>query len=214
MRFLILALFLAHFLALTAQASLLTFQPGANEIEKVKISNGASGIVENQAIKLTTVGSGLRYKKVAFVKASVYVGELLVEDPSKFVRTLDGALPSIDLQNALAIRMTMLRDVDAKKMMEAFQEGLKMNGISMDREVIKDFLAAVQAGAEAKEGKAALVLIFKNPAGGESLIYEDFNGKITFMNAEKGLARTIFSIWLGKMDDAGLESLRKSLIGY
>lgn len=209
MQFLILFLFYA----LPAHATILSFQAGNAEIEKVKLSSSASGNVEGKNLKLSSVGAGLRYKKVAFVKAKVYVGELFVDDPAKLIRSSEGAVASIDQLKAIAIRMIMMREVDAKKMSAAFEEGLKENGISLDKQEIRAFLSAVQAGSEAKEGKAAMVLGLKLDGGDEAIVYEDCEGKTSTLRGESGFIRSIFSIWLGKMNDSGLENLRKGLLG-
>jgi hypothetical protein len=208
--------FLAVFLPLfcpIASAGVLSVTPGAKEIEKVKVSTEAKAKVGDRSYILKVVGAGLRYKKIALFKADVYVGELMMDAPEKFVRTIEGALGSLAQQKAVAIRMSFLRDVEGKKVSSSFEDGLEENKVSLDSANVKAFLEAVKGGGESKKGTTLVVLGEKLAGGKEAVSWEDANGKLTTISGDAGLVKTIFSIWLGEIDDSGLESWREETLG-
>lgn len=212
MRLFVFVTLLSVSLAPSASAGLLTVTPGSAEIEKVKVGSAATAKVDGRSHSLKLVGAGLRYKKVALFKADVYVGELFVDAPEKFTKTKDGALASLAAQKAAAIRMTMLRDVEGEKVSGSFKDGLEENKVEIGGNV-KAFLDAVKSGGEAKKG-TTLVLVGEKLAGGkEAVSWENGEGKVTTVTGEAGLVKTIFSIWLGEIDDSGLESLRDEILG-
>ncbi|MGZ3650861.1 MAG: chalcone isomerase family protein [Bdellovibrionota bacterium] len=197
----------------TAQASVLTSEPGSGVVEGVKISPFAKAKVGNHAYSLRLVGAGLRYKKVAFIKAKVYVGEFFVDAPEKIIKSSDGALASLSTQKAMAIRMTFVRDVDGEKVSNGFKEALETNKVKLDTPAVKSFLDAVKAGGEAKDQKTLVVVGEKLDGAKEQISYENAAGKLVVISGDAGFVRDIFSIWLGKIDDSGLENLKNSILG-
>jgi hypothetical protein len=194
-------------------ASVLTMGPGLHDVEGVKVSQEGKAAVDGRAYSLKEVGAGLRYKKVALFKARVYVGELLMDAPEKFQKNGDKALDSLGEQKAVAMRMTFLRDVDGAKVSDSFREALEENQVKLDSPAIKEFLEAVKSGGEAKE-KATLIVIGEKLAGGrEAVTFESSSGKASTVNGDSGLVRSVFSMWLGKIDDSGLEHLKKAILG-
>lgn len=158
-------------------------------------------------------GAGLRFKKVAFIKAKVYVGELFAVDPAKVKKSADEALASIADQKAIALRMTFLRDVDGEKVSGGFKEALEVNKIALDDVNVKAFLEAVKKGGEAKDKKTLVVVGEKLAGGKEVITYENAAGGVVSIEGGEGWVRKIFSIWFGKIDDSGLESLKKEILG-
>lgn len=203
---------LSTLLATSAFAGMLTVTPGSAEIEKVKVSSAAAAKVADRSYSLKLVGAGLRYKKVALFKADVYVGELFVDSPEKFTKTREGALASLANQKAAAIRMTFLRDVEGEKVSSSFKDGLEENKVEISGNV-KAFLDAVKGGGESKKGSTLVLLGEKLAGGKEAVSWETGAGKVTTISGEAGLVKTIFSIWLGEIDDSGLESLRDEMLG-
>ena len=110
--FLPLGLALLGFNALTCQGAVLFSSAGGKEIENIKVSDEAKATIGDRNYALKLVGAGLRYKKVAFIKAKVYVGEFFVDAPEKIHRDSSKALSSLENIKAAAIRMTFLRDVE------------------------------------------------------------------------------------------------------
>lgn len=196
-----------------AIAGLLQVSLGTREIEGVKISQEAKATVAERSYALKTVGAGLRSKKVAFFKAKVYVGELLLDAPEKFQPTLPGALPSVDLQKALAMRLTFLREVEGEKVSRSFRDALEENQVNLESPEIKAFLAAVPTGGEAKEKSTLVIFGERFGAGKESVSFEGPNGKLVTIPGGTGFVRSVFSIWLGKMADSGLEHLKNEILG-
>lgn len=194
-------------------AGLLTVSPGAKKIEGVVVSQEALAKVAGRSHLLKLAGAGLRYKKVALFKADVYVGELLMDAPEKMLRTKEGALDSLVKQKAVAIRMTFLRDVAGEKVGSSFKDGLEENNVDISAGSVKAFLEAVVNGGESKKGSTLVVLGEKLADGTEAVSWESSSGKVTTIGGEAGLVRKIFSIWLGKIDDSGLESLRDQMLG-
>ena len=159
------------------------------------------------------MGAGLRYKKVAFIKAKVYVGELFVDAPEKFQKSRNGALGSLSGERAVAIRMTFVRDVDGAKVSNGFKEALEENKVKLDAPAVAGFLEAVKAGGEAKDKTTLIVIGEKLLGGKEAVSYESAAGKVVTVTGGAGLVQDIFSIWLGKIDDSGLENLKNEILG-
>lgn len=205
----LLFMFLTLALLPSAPAAVLTSVPGTAEVEGVKIASAAKA----SGVSLALVGAGLRYKKVAFIKAKVYVGEFFADAPEKIVKTADGALASLSAQKMVAIRMTFVRDVDGEKVSNGFREALEENKVKLDGPAVKQFLDAVGSGGAAKNKAALTVVGEKRPGGKEAVSYESATGKLVTVEGEPGFVHDIFSIWLGKIDDSGLENLKEEILG-
>lgn len=193
---------------LISSAATLETQPGDKALEGVKLAKSA----KFSGKALEAVGAGFRFKKVVFVKAKVYVGELFLDKPADFVRTTEGALASLDKSSALAMQLTFLRNVEAKDVQGAFQDALKENGVNVEEPAMKKFLEAVKAGGGAMDGKT-LVVAAERKGGKEIVTYEDSAGKAEAIEGGAGFIRQIFSLWLGKPTDSGVENLQEGILG-
>lgn len=185
-----------------ASAALLTGEGKGPVIEKVVTSQSA----QSGATRLQLVGAGLRAKKVAFIKVRAYVAELFAADPAAWKRDENEAAVSL-AQQSWALRLHFLRDVDAAKVSGSFKEALEANKVDLTAPGIKEFLKAVEAGGDAKEGQVLSFLFDK-----DKLTYEAPNGTLSTIIAPKGFATQILSIWLGTPADSGLTELKKSLL--
>jgi hypothetical protein len=114
--------------------------------------------------------------------------------------------------NGLAMRLTFLRDVDAKDVQSAFREALEKNKVEVEEASVKKFLELVRAGGSAKEGKT-IVVAAERKAGKEYLTYEDSAGKAETFEGAPGTIQRIFSLWLGEPADSGVENLQRGLFG-
>lgn len=199
---------LALLCPLLAPAAILETTVGDKALEGVKLAKSA----KFHGKALEPVGAGLRFKKVAFIKAKVYVGELFLDKPADFVRTTDGALASLDKSSASAMQLTFLRDVDAEDVQGAFEDALKENGVNVEDAAMKKFLGAVKAAGGAKDGKT-LVVAAERKGGKEFVTYEDSAGKAETIEGGPGFIRQVFSLWLGKATDSGVENLQQGLLG-
>lgn len=198
-------------LPLLASAGALEGTPGSKEVEGVKISREAKLTVAGRTHTLRLFGAGLRAKKVAFFTPKVYVGELLVSEPSKLPRQPAEALQALPQQKAVVMRLTFLRDVSAEKVEGALRDGFSLNKVNVASAPIKAILAAVLAGGEVKEGKSILFVGEFLPGGKEVVSFENAAEKLTSIDGESGSVRSLFSAWLGEAPDSGLEKFRGEL---
>ncbi|NUM88118.1 MAG: chalcone isomerase family protein [Bdellovibrionales bacterium] len=206
-----LAMLFIALLTVAAQGAVLDTIPGTTELEGVMISKGGTAKVENP-IALTTVGAGIRKKKVAVIRLNVYVAELLVSDGAKYVRTNEGALSSLDNMQAVAFQMTFLRTVDAEKVQSSFRDGLDENDEALARRAdVAQFLEAVKNGGEAVE-KGTLRIVAERQGEKEIVVYENTKGEAVKIVGAGGFIRALMSIWLGAPADGGLEDLKENLI--
>ncbi|MGE3263323.1 MAG: hypothetical protein AB7K68_16200 [Bacteriovoracia bacterium] len=185
--------------------------PGDQKIEDIALSDTGDFPVRSGTVKLQRISAGLRYKKVVFVKAKVYVAQLFGSDPGKFKRSETDALPSLKEQKNVAIHLTFLRGVDAETIQKAYLDGVRENGFSAEEPGVKEFLAAAGAGGDGKEGSIIAISAERMKDGTEHISYVGPNGKTSEIDGPAGLIAKVFSIFLGKTTDSGLESLKKDL---
>lgn len=221
-KYLISSLFggVALFLAASQDASaagILTLESSGRSIEGVAISK--SGVLKGQSgdIPLVTIGAGVRVKKVAILNVKVYVAQLLVGAPAEMDRSDAGAASSILKQKTMALTLDFLRDVDTDKLITAFEDGLRANGInpSQDSET-SAFLNAVRKGGNASEGDQFVIAGEKlqgREGSVEILTIEHPKGKPQSISGQSGFLKKIFSIWLGTPSDSKLQDLKQSLLG-
>ena len=190
----------------------LTVVPGSQTCEGVNIPKAATLNLPDRQLGMTTVGFGLRQKKVAFIPVKVYCASVLVSEPASFVRSAanDAALVSLDKMQANAIRLDFVRTVDAATVKSSFAEALTANKVDLNSTNVKAFLNAVATGGDAQSGKALTI------AGNEKtgvVLYEDTNGKIQQVQGDAKLVHDVFSIWFGVPADDGIAALKSELIG-
>ena len=169
--------------------------------ENVKLTNGAT------SSQLKRVASGLRYKKVAFITANVYVGQLFSN-----VKVDQSSLSSI--QDSLAknppsvMTLTFLRDVGAEKLSNGFKETLSENKVKIDQEPFNQFLETVKTAGDMKEGES-YALVF----GSNSFSFSAHGKEFYHLDqASSEILNSLMMIWFGKAPDSGLESLQKDLL--
>lgn len=206
------AFFTLTLVAPEVHANVLSLEPSGKTIENVAISKSASAMVEGRQYALTTVGSGVRAKKIAIVTIKVYVGQLLVADPARFSRTMDGALDSVGTMKSAAIRLDFLRTVEAQTVQSSFKDSLLVNQVDLNLPALHEFLDTVASGGDATQGKALTLIGEKLTESTDAVTYEDTAGKVTTITGPTGFMRDIFSIWLGKSADSGVEHLKRLLI--
>ena len=205
------ALFASLLFPLLGVAAMISGEGSAGSMEDVSLPAKVRLEVQGRSTSLSSVGFGLRFKKVVLVKAKVYVGQLFLSEPNSFVRDRAKALDSLQSAKAVVMQMHFLRDVEGKTLEEAFRDSLKENKVSIDQEPIQKFLAAVKAGGPAKEGKA-LVVAGEKVGGKELVTYEGSDGKPITIEGGEGFRRQVFSLWLGEPTDSGVENLQEGLL--
>ncbi len=206
------AFFTLSLVAQDARANVLTLDPNGKSLENVALSKGGSVDIAGRQFSLTTVGAGIRTKRIAIVNIKVYVAQLLVAEPSRYTRTMDGALNSLNSMKEAAIRLDFLRSVDAQTVQSSFRDSLLANQVDLNRPAIREFLDAVSNGGDAHQGKPLTLVGERLSDSVDAITYEDTTGKVTTIMGPAGLVRDIFSIWLGKPADSGVENLKKLLV--
>lgn len=195
-----------------AKAGILTPVSATTELDGVKIVSKGSLQLGNNSYTMDIAGSGIRKKQVAIFKASVYVAQFFVSDISKFKRgSAAEANDSIPSMAAVAITITFLRDVEAKKLFSAFEEGFKANGIAIDSVEMKDFLEKVKTSGEAKKG-SAWVIAGEKRDGVEQIYLENSEKRLDIVKGPTGFIHKVFALWFGKPTDSGLEDLQKQIL--
>jgi len=182
---LILPLMLCTQLALAAEIA------GVKVDERVKL--GSSELQLN--------GAGVRTK--AFFK--VYVAGLYL--PEKKTTVVD----VLALPGAKRVSMRMMRELSAKQLTDALDEGIRDNTPSAEQEALKDRLAELTATMSAlqsaKEGDV-IALDWVPESGTRVMLNGEAKGKAI---AGEDFYRALLRIWLGDNPVSG--SLKKALLG-
>lgn len=201
-------------ISLAAQSSfgsILQSQPGTKSVEGINVAKTAEADVDGTKTTLTTVGAGLRTKKVVVMTVKVYVAQVLAAEPEKFARTDQGALDSIATQPAAAVQLTFLRSVDAATVQSSFKDALVANKVALNKAEIGAFLSAVSTSGDAQDHKT-LTIATSTSAAGDVVVYEGTQGQATTIRGPKGFARDVLSIWLGTPSDDGVAKLKAQLL--
>jgi hypothetical protein len=196
---------------LLSLAAVISGEGDGGTLEGVKVPAKARVEIQGRVSTVSSVGVGLRFKKVVFVKAKVYVGQLFLSEPEALKKSRKEALDSLNGVKVAAMQMHFLRNVDAPTVQEAFRESFKENKISLDQEPIQKFLTAVKAGGGAQEGKT-LTVIGEKVGARELVTYEGTDGKPVTIEGGGGFRREVFALWLGEPTDSGVENLQEGLL--
>ncbi len=207
-----LALMTTLSLGFSAHAALLKLTPGPNSNNGVTISTGGTATIDGKDFDVSTVGSGLRSKKVLVANVKVYVAQLLVSSTNAFVRKDAEALKSLEDSQTVAMQLTFLRSVEADKVKVSFRDAFDANNVDINNPAIKQLLTAVEKGGDATSGGTLTFVANKHSDGTETLIYEDTAGKQVTVKGDRGLTHDVFSMWLGNPADDGIAALKKSLL--
>lgn len=193
-------------------AALLTPSGPAEKIENISTYKAATSNIENENIVLSSIGTGLRAKKVVFLSVKVYVGQLFVHSADEFKKSINEPLAALKNQRTVAMQLHFLRDVDAENVQKSFIEALKANKVNTEDSSIKQFLDAVKKSGEAKQGKSLTILGSTLKDGSEVIYYETTSGAVSEIKGSKGFIEKIFSIWLGTSADDGVAQLKKNIL--
>ena len=195
-----------------SNAALLSYEQGNLQIEGVNLNRTAavtdpSGAATN--MKMDLLGAGLRSKTVLFVGVKVYVLQLFADNKPQFSRDAN-AVTSLNPAQFVAIKINMLRTVDAATLAVSFREAIQANGIAIDAE-LTTLLNLIETSADGVSGKSISLLLKSTPAG-TNVYYEDTNGQLKSFSGTASIKAKILSIWLGKPADPGLAALKASLL--
>lgn len=179
-------------LCAVVMAVVLALPAAAKEVSGVQFPDTVT--VEGKELKLN--GAGLR-KKFVF---NVYVAGLYLQNPSQSAQQV------IESDQVKRVRMSMLRDLEKKAIVEAIEEGFKKNA--------KDRLPALQQRLDTFT--AAIPDLKK----GDDLVLTYTPGKGTTIESKAGqkisvegkdFSDALFSVWLGKSPVD--ESLKEGMLG-
>jgi hypothetical protein len=203
---------LALAIAGEANADLLTLTPTNDKLEGVSLSSGATANVSGKSVPVTTVGSGLRVKEI-FIPIKTYVAQLMVSDAGRFVKTADGALPSMDNQKAVAVYLSFLVNAPNRELVQSISDSLSANGISTSDPDVVEILDKVRSVGNFNKGNSIAIVMTKNPEGTNTVYFENSSSKAgSQFTGSKDLIHKIMSCWLGTPADDGLADLKASLL--
>lgn len=211
-------MFLSAVIALTtvtAQASLLTLKKEVKKVDVVSVAAGATANVDGKALDLTTLGAGLRSKKVLFMNVKVYVGQLMTDNVGAVdLKNPNAVLANLGNNNASAFTMTFVRSVTSDQLTVAFRDGFNANNVDMNAAPIKDLLAAVTAAGDVSTNDTLTFLVIKNADGSEDVLMENQKGVVTKISGagDKTLSVKVLSLWIGNGADAGVTDLKNQIL--
>lgn len=203
---------LAFAIAGEANADLLTLTPTNDKLEGVSLSSGATANVNGKSFKVTTVGSGLRVKEI-FIPIKTYVAQLMVSDTGRYVKTAEGALPSMDNQGVVAVYLSFLVNAPNRELVQSISDSFAANGISSNDPDAAEVLDKVRSVGNFNKGFSIAIAMTKNPDGTNTVFFENSSTKAgSQFTGSKDLIHKIMSCWLGTPADDGLADLKTSLL--
>jgi hypothetical protein len=200
---------LALTLSSSAFAGVLALENGSSKVEGITISRGGKMTVDGRTNNVETIAAGLRTK--LFGAVSVYVGELLVNDKSKFACGSEKAIDSLANLNAIAVRMNMVFSISSEDMNKAFSEGFESNDITVTPEIQK-FVDLVKKNPNMPKKGSVITFTGEKVGSKEIVTYEDSSGVAKSVEGGAGFVRAVFSLWLGNASDSGLKNLRNNFV--
>ena len=153
--------------------------------------------VEGKALKLN--GAGLR--TATFLKVKVYAAGLYVENTSQDAGQIIGS------DQAKRVRMSMLRDLEKQKIVDAITEGFEKNA-KAQMPALQERLNKLTASIPAELKKGDELVLTYVPGKGTRI--ETKGGKELTVEG-KDFADALFSVWLGKHPVDG--DLKKGMLG-
>jgi hypothetical protein len=177
---------------------------------------GVLNVPDGPSIPMTTIGTGLRKKKIMFVTFSVYSARFLVatSDAPKFERTSVDALGSLDGISAAAMYLTFERSVSAQQLSDSLSAAMNVNGYSVNGN--PDLLAlakTISATGSIPSGSVCVLAALRVDSVTDLVVYQAPSGTIASIRGRTGLKRALMSAWFGKPADGGLRALRDEIFG-
>jgi len=171
-----------------AAISLSTSNAAAAEISGVKLPDQVT--VEGKALKLN--GAGLR--QATILRINVYAAGLYLENSSRDGESIANS------DQVKAIEMVFMREVSAKQMMEAFQEGFEKNCIANCGSFKGDIGKLQGLMKDMKKGDS---MAFHFSSGGVAVM---IRGQKMGSVGDKAFGQQLIRCWIGKNPpNAGLK---------
>lgn len=201
-----------------ATQSVIKFVPGTQTLDGVNVSKGATVTVAGQQVALTTVAAGIRQHTVLFFHPDIYVGQLLVSNPSVLVKTDADFLPSSDHVNVGAIVMNFVYShVTMGQIFSAYRDALNKNNVNTsaaDFSGPNGFFGLVRQEGDAHKGQTVTLLLSRDSSGKETLTYDNGKGVVKNMTGAPGFLHSIYSIWLGAPADSDIAKLKSEWLSW
>jgi hypothetical protein len=193
----------------SAFASILQLEDSADRVSGVLISKGGKMSIPGQdALAMSTVAAGTR-TKLGFM--TIYVGELLVSDKSKYACREEKSLDSLNDLAGVAVKLNIQYGITEAQLEEAFTSGFEANKVKVTPEIQK-FVDSIRNGGPIPSGSKVVVAGQKLANGTEVVTYENASGKAFTTPGPAGLVRSILSLWVGKTTDGGLKDVRNNFV--
>jgi len=207
-------------LAASAHADLLTLSPSnpAVKISGVTVSSSAKS---SSGASLTTVGAALRKKQV-ILASDIYVGEVLVSDSSRYVKTVAGALPSLENEDQVALVLHIVYPfVPTSLLVSDLNSQASQNGITSDDADYAAFSSLVKSYSY-RSGTVFTILFSRNADGSQTMTLENKNSDGSIAPNPAGVQNPvtvsaqgkhkILSLWLGNTNDSYLKTFQTDLM--
>jgi hypothetical protein len=205
-------------LSIHANADLLTLKPTNPPTSNtgVALSSGGSASLSGFNFPVTTVGQALRVKN----GSKVYVGQLMVSDTSRYVKTVAGALSSLDNEQSVALVMNFIMFVPTFMVTSDFKAAAQLNNVVATDPDIAPFMdfVSLAGGIGFRNGSQFTMFFTKNNNGTLTLAVEVKMSATDTAPTTKTLALSpqglhkILSMWLGQPADSGLGDFQTALM--
>jgi hypothetical protein len=189
-----------------ARIQLVTLSPGG----------GVLNVPGGPVIPMTTIGSGLRKKKILLVTFRVYTARFFVSaaDAAKFERAPTRALESLDSIPAVAMHLTFERSVSPQQLGDSLDAAMNANGYDVKHDTDLQALSkAIRFSDAIPSGSTAILAAIRVDQNTDLVVYQSPSGAIASVRGRSGLKRALMSAWFGKPADGGLRGLRDEILG-
>ena len=208
----ILVSFLVLSTSLVLSAQTLTTNVGDKKYDSYSLAASSDLKAEGSTTSLKAVSHGIRKKKLfALLPVKVYYAEFLAAKPEALVKTESEVLGSLKAAGPVQLRLTMLRDLPAKKISGSFVDALKANNVAVDSGEMATVMGHISGMPEFKQGE--IFSIAGQISGDKGFLYlQKPNGEIITVQGSATIVEHMFSIWFGKPVDDKLAELKKELL--
>lgn len=198
-------------ISLISSAQTLTTNMSDKKYESYSLAASSELKVDGTSTSLKAVSHGIRKKKLfALLPVKVYYAEFLAAKPEALIKTESEILGSLKASGPVQLRLTMLRDLPAKKISDSFVEALKANNVSVDTGEMATVMGHISSMPEFKQGE--IFSIVGQTLGDKGFLFlQKPTGKIITVKGSVSIVEKMFSIWFGKPVDDKLAELKKEL---
>lgn len=196
-------------IGLNASASIVNLNPAKEFIAGIKLSTSA--VYSDQRLQLTGVGLGK--KKVGLTHVNVAVNQFFSLSPINFVRTVDGALLSLEKTGFNLMVITFLRTLDQSQIADQIDGYLSANLTPQEKEKysveIALILNAIATEPTIYAGKSIVILCdpYRN-----QVVYENTEGRISRIDSQPGFLTKVMSVWFGNTINQDAFNLKQWLL--